>query len=321
MELKSLRCPNCNGPVRHINDNKYLCESCGTSFVADYDQEDVDIQRIKSEEEIRKKQLETAANFQNRVARRNDEAKKVAIIIVAVFAIFFMISIISTLIWSITRARHTVSKYFNASESYEAMRESMQEEAERLREEEEERLEEYKRKHTPKYVKTPEDFLSDETFVVNAQAALYDKATDTSFLVWTNNFIDGEPEVINSYLMVAKDETASPQNYLISIFKVNWYRQSDDGERSYFPLYECIVLEDLLINEDGTIKNSYSAGHMSWHSEIPFNQMFWGYSNYDDLYRECILANSDYTLYEIDFGGKVENNEEPEIDEEPETNE
>ena len=42
MELKSLKCSKCGGLLRQIGDGKYICGSCGTSFMADYDKEDVE---------------------------------------------------------------------------------------------------------------------------------------------------------------------------------------------------------------------------------------------------------------------------------------
>jgi uncharacterized membrane protein YvbJ len=41
MELKKLRCSNCDGALKQSDDGKYYCENCGTSYLLDRDPEDV----------------------------------------------------------------------------------------------------------------------------------------------------------------------------------------------------------------------------------------------------------------------------------------
>ena len=41
MKLKRMECPNCGGQVKKEADGKYLCESCGSPFVMDYDADDL----------------------------------------------------------------------------------------------------------------------------------------------------------------------------------------------------------------------------------------------------------------------------------------
>ena len=93
------------------------------------------------------------------------------------------------------------------------------------------------------------------------------------------------------------------KNQLICVLWVNWYAEytDDNNRRDYFPIYKALRLSDLSVNEDGTIKTNYSPDNVNWHSETPRNQMFWGYADYDQLIRECILAQSDYTAVELDF--------------------
>ena len=316
MKLKSLRCPNCGGPVKKIGEKNYVCESCGTSFVPDLDPEDVEMERIKAEAEIKKKRIDAVQNGMNRIsnAQRSQgtrAAKSIALIMVSMIAVIIMISVFVT-IFSATRYMHHRNQYANTSD-YDAKRSEMEEKAKKLQEEAQRAQEEAARRmqealSKPKYVTSLEEILADEVFTKNAKAALRAAAKDTDFLVWNNYQIDGEPKIMASYLLVAKDENARPQNRLISIFWINWYaeygvEEDDDDEyrRDYFPIYQAQELSDLTINSDGTIKSNYVPDNPSWHSEIPRNQMFWGYADYDQLIRECILAQSDYTAIEIDF--------------------
>ncbi len=47
MELKKLRCSNCDGPLKQADDGKYYCENCGTSYLMDMDPEDVIYEKFK----------------------------------------------------------------------------------------------------------------------------------------------------------------------------------------------------------------------------------------------------------------------------------
>ncbi|MBO4748845.1 MAG: hypothetical protein J5546_00860, partial [Lachnospiraceae bacterium] len=88
MQLKSLRCPNCSGSVRQIGDGKYVCESCGTSFVPDLDPEDVEAERIKAEAEVKKARIQAASNMTSDVQRKARMARargNVAIVMILAF--------------------------------------------------------------------------------------------------------------------------------------------------------------------------------------------------------------------------------------------
>ena len=279
--------------------------------------------------EIKKKRIDAVQNGMNRIsnAQRSQgtrAAKSIALIMVSMIAVIIMISVFVT-IFSATRYMHHRNQYANTSD-YDAKRSEMEEKAKKLQEEAQRAQEEAARRmqealSKPKYVTSLEEILADEVFTKNAKAALRAAAKDTDFLVWNNYQIDGEPKIMASYLLVAKDENARPQNRLISIFWINWYaeygvEEDDDDEyrRDYFPIYQAQELSDLTINSDGTIKSNYVPDNPSWHSEIPRNQMFWGYADYDQLIRECILAQSDYTAIEIDFSDGLGEEAETESD-------
>ena len=329
MKLKSLRCPNCGGPVKKIGEKNYVCESCGTSFVPDLDPEDIEMERIKAEAEIKKKRLDVMQNGINQInnmqrTRRKAAPQSIAVVVISFIVVIIMISSISA-IYSVFQ--YGMRKYRTASyeDEYNAKRSEMEEKAKKLQEEAQQAQEEAARRiqealKKPTYVTDPDEIFADEVFTKNAKAALRAAAKDTDFLVWTNYHIDGEPKIMASYLLVAKDENARPQNRLISIYWINWYAEygvdeDDDDEyhRDYFPIYQAQELSDLTINSDGTIKSDYAPDNASWHTEIPRNQVFWGYADYDQLIRECILAQSDYTAIEIDFSDGLGEDADPDV--------
>lgn len=320
MELKSIRCPNCGGPVRQINENRFVCDSCGTSFMPDYDREDVDMQRIKAEEEIQKRRLEMQRGTGNpshpQVRRSSSRARGIAIAIIVIVCFSSIISL-SVFVNIVNRLR--ISGYGTSSsyqESREAERRASSEARERERQEsreaEERAKEASKQALLASYKVTPEDLLEDEFFVENAVSALRNKLESNTFLVWDNWVWNEEPEYLTSYLLLAKDDNNRTHNILINIYKVHWDREHDDGTVDHYVMYDGTCLKNVSINEDGTIKTDYGAGEMTYNSEIIGSQMINGYSDYDDLIRQEIYGNADYTYVEFQFPESVETSESAE---------
>ena len=71
MKVVNLQCPNCGARLTIEND-KYVCNSCGTSIAIDYDESDVEFERIKTEAERDQRQLEHEKNS----SRRNMKSAK-----------------------------------------------------------------------------------------------------------------------------------------------------------------------------------------------------------------------------------------------------
>ena len=114
MKLQSMNCPNCGSPLRTEGQMQY-CDSCGSSFKIDYDESDVEYERLKKADELNKQQfahekemMETQFRLQEEAriknekrqkseARRTQAANKVKALISTIifFAVFFGIGILS----------------------------------------------------------------------------------------------------------------------------------------------------------------------------------------------------------------------------------
>ena len=141
MNFKSVRCPSCSSPsVKEISTGRFVCESCGTSFVADYDREDVEYEKIKQQAEREKREYEQKQSAMNQVRRIQQSQQKagkvVALVIVCVFGMIFFINVI---VFS-TVARSALSKqssYKSSQAEREEQRKQREEEARKQREAEE----------------------------------------------------------------------------------------------------------------------------------------------------------------------------------------
>lgn len=322
MQLVSMRCPNCNGAVRQVGEGKFLCESCGTSFLADYDKEDVEYQKIRLDSQREKMQFEREKAKGNNVQRTQQMKPgtgKAIGIIVGYFVIMFVIINIAIL-GVVIRARKSTSnsydQYRKRQEEREAKAKEEEETAKRLKEEQESKAEESRAEaekaeaaKLAAFDITPEDLLADAFFVDNAKAALRSQLEKNSNLYYTNWVWNEEPEYLTSYLLVAKDESNSCHNILISIYKVHWDKVFDDRTDQYV-MYDGTCLYNLSKDSDGTIRTDYSPHPLSYNSELIANQFLHGFSDYDQLIRQEIYANSDYRYVEFQFPEETEESTE-----------
>lgn len=315
MNFKSVRCPSCSSPsVKEISTGKFVCESCGTSFMADYDKEDVEYEKLKQQAEREKREFEQKQNAMNQVRRIQQSQQKagkiVALVIVCVFAMIF---IINAIIFS-TVARSALSHQQSAASKraeQEERKKQLEEEARQLRESQEKALEAERAAKLAAYKVTPEDLLADEFFVENATAALRTKLDSNTNLVWTNWVWNEEPEYLTSYLLTAKDDNARPHNVIINIYKVHWDKEYDKekGMVEKYVMYDATCLEDVMLDASGVVNSTYSCDGI-WHSEIIVNQFLNGYTDYDQLIREEVFGQSGYNYVEFQFPGAVKGNEQ-----------
>ena len=313
MNFKSVRCPSCSSPsVKEISTGKFVCESCGTSFMADYDKEDVEYEKLKQQAEREKREYEQKQSAMNQVRRIQQSQQKVgkivALMIVSVIAVIFIINVI---VFS-TVARSALSKqssYKSSQAEREEQRKQREEEARKQREAEEQARAAELAAKLAAYKVTPEELLADEFFVENATAALRSKLDSNTNLVWTNWVWNEEPEYLTSYLLTAKDDNTRPRNMIMNIYKVHWDKVYESGKVEKQVMYDATCLEDVTVDANGAVSSSYSCDGI-WHSEIIVNQFLNGYTEYDQLIREEVYGQSEYNYVEFQFPGAVKGNEE-----------
>ena len=83
MELKKLRCSNCDGPLKQADDGKYYCENCGTSYLMDMDPEDVIYEKFND--------LTSNENLTKVAENINARASKTFRYVLLVLILFFIV--------------------------------------------------------------------------------------------------------------------------------------------------------------------------------------------------------------------------------------
>ncbi|SCW41432.1 hypothetical protein SAMN02910456_01016 [Ruminococcaceae bacterium YRB3002] len=74
MKLVDLTCPNCNGKLQKEGDN-IICQSCGAVFALDYDESDVEHEKLLTEEERAKREFEHEKELLEIKHRQEQEAR------------------------------------------------------------------------------------------------------------------------------------------------------------------------------------------------------------------------------------------------------
>ena len=74
MKLTSINCPNCNGQLKEEN-GKFICMSCGGAFAIDYDEADVEHERLQTEAERERIRIEREKELMATKIRLEEEAQ------------------------------------------------------------------------------------------------------------------------------------------------------------------------------------------------------------------------------------------------------
>ncbi|MBR3039036.1 MAG: hypothetical protein IKI20_00055 [Lachnospiraceae bacterium] len=294
----SLKCPNCDGPLKMVKEGTFYCANCDSAFMADYDKDDLEYQKMKVEAEIRKQQLNQA---QTGVEVQKSQAKdrfRIKVIIIALVATFVLIVTVPTVIITLQSEKKAVETRIQEEKERQERQKAEEKEEEEKRKQEEAEKEAERKAKLASYRLTAEGLTSDEFFVENANKALEVQLWDNTSLFYDDWVWNEDPEYITSFFLTAKDENESVQNILVSIYKIHWDKEDDDGTDHYV-IYDGAILKNISKNEDGTIRCDYDPDELSYHSELVRNQYLSGYTEYDQLIRQEIYGNGDYEYFEF----------------------
>ena len=298
MQLMSLKCPNCNGPLKMVNEGTFYCASCDSAFMADYDKDDLEVQKMKVETEIRKQQLSQAQTGAEVQKRRAKDQFRLKVIIIAVVAVLALIITVPTVIVTLQSEKKAVETRLQEEKERQEREEAEEKEKEEKRKQEEAAEEAERQAKLASYRLSAEEITSDEFFAENANKALVKQLQDNTSLFYDGWVWNEEPEYITSYFLTAKNDDADYQNILVSIYKVHWDKEDDNGTDRYV-IYDGACLYDISKNEDGTIRSDYNPDELSYHSELIRNEYLSGYTEYDQLVRQEIYGNGDYNYFEF----------------------
>jgi hypothetical protein len=281
-----------------VKEGTFYCANCDSAFMADYDKDDLEYQKMKVEEAIRKQQL---SQTQTGVEVQKNQVKnqfRIKVIIIALVATFILIITVPTVIITLQSEKKAVETRIQEEKERQERRIAEEKEKEEKRKQEEAEKEAARKAKLATYKLTAEELTSDEFFVENANKAIEAQLLENTSFYYDDWVWNEEPEYITSYFLTAKDENENVQNILVSLYKVHWDKEDDDGTDKYV-IYDGAVLKNISKNEDGTIRSDYDPDELSYHSELIRNQYLSGYTEYDQLVRQEIYGKGDYEYFEF----------------------
>ena len=255
MKFVDLKCPNCGGKLNKNNDS-LTCESCGAMFAIDYDESDVEYEKVKLQkiENERKQQ----------VINQNEKSRYKFVI----FAIIFVLLIIGCPIMFFLLQKAAVQSFNN----------------EVVTNVEENKEPEINYDVTIEDIKPLfNDFVeTGKTVQMNIdQCAVWNQSNAVKFFSKTN------AELESAYLVKNIPNVKPKQsNRLVIIYKVTWYNENY-GEQT---CYDAVYFEGLQVNPNGGVITDFNG------STIDRSEAAWGWSmaysfeEFDQCYRESVTA-------------------------------
>ncbi len=291
MKLTSINCPNCNGQLRE-EAGKLICVSCGSAFAIDYDEADVEHEKLQTEaerERIRverekelmatKIRLEEEAQIRRAERTRKQAFNGITKIIAIPLILMFVGSFLSLIIFAIIGS-HVKKDAKNRANNI---------------------LFTDSTKNTTVYTEPAIDevpkkaIVEDQSFVENALASGksfaknkhskavhdYDLKSELGLKETPEAVLTSDPRIENIYFV----ETGT-ENFFIMFFALDYTYPDVDTDRVRTMHYSCFI-SNISVNEAGNISSNYQVGYDTGTGS---EGLFYAYNDKDQLYRETVLA-------------------------------
>ena len=290
MKIVNLQCPNC-GAKLSIENEMYVCNSCGTTIGIDYDDSDVEYERLKTEAELQEKQrahekellerkfeLEQKAQIEaekrqikrERQKALSNTAKKT---LSSLIALLFIVGIIAggVYLYKLLRERYGADGYGGGAGLLATPTPA------------------------PNYNVTPED-LKDSMDDFFDSGKIIQMGIDQCAVMTENGTIryydKTDAEFYDAYIVTDIPEVDEKESdRLVIIYAVTWNNE-DYGDQV---CYDAVYFEGIRVNPNGGIISDYK-GDTIWRSDAAWGwAMAYSFLEYDQCYRENVTA----------LGGKV----------------
>ncbi len=307
MKLQSMNCPNCGGDLKK-EGNVLACENCGSTFAIDYDDADVEYEKLSNEDERNRQQYAHEKEMLETEFRLKEEArlkqlkyekselrkKRASNTLKSIITLIIVFTVIGG-------CTYFTFRYMEKNGLLDEAKKSM--------------MPTTTETTADPYDITKEDILADSEFLENAKASILssyhsDRDGDTASTYdsgWLEYTIsEGDPEIYDNYFLVSNEDYGDKNRlyYLIKFSFIN----DETGEVT--EVYDALYLRDLKINANGKITCDFSvrgdrgSGATDW--------TFDAATDSDQLYRSAILGQDEFTYEKIEI---------PNLAAEPETEE
>ena len=280
MKIVNLQCPNCGARLT-IENNMYVCNSCGTTIAIDYDESDVEYEKAKNELELEEKrqahekellereyelqQKAQIASEKRQIKRERQKSmtasfKKMMSSLLALLFLFGMgYGIYRLYLYMLEKNGGSYSGTPILATPTPA----------------------------PDYNVTPEDLTDDLDVFIESGKKVQLKIDQCSVMnengiphIWDKTdvvFLDAY--LVSDIPNVSKDESCR----LVIIYEVTWHND-DYGDQT---CYDAVYFEGIRVNPNGGIISDYS-GQTIWRSDAAWG---WSMAYSFEEYSQCYLEN------------------------------
>lgn len=291
MKIVNLQCPNC-GARLIIENDMYVCNSCGTTIAIDYDDSDVEYEKAKNEVELeaqrqahekelleRKFELEQKAQIETEKRQIKRERQKA----MSASAKRTMSSLLGLLF--------IAAIFFGIFKLYQFMKNNYGENGG------------YGSRSifatptpVPNYDPTPDDFKNQiDDFIASGKKI---QMEINECAIWNGkgavkNYDKKDAVIVDAYIITdIPEKERSESNRLVLIYEVTWHNE-DLGDHK---CYDAVYFEGIRVNPNGDGVISDFNGETIQRSDAAWGWMMaYSFEEYDQCYRENVTA----------LGGKV----------------
>ncbi len=303
MKIVNLQCPNC-GAKLSVENGMYVCNSCGTTTAIDYDDSDVEYERVKTEAEIQEKQHEhekellerkfeleqeaQIASEKRQIKRerqknlKNSVKKTISSLVALLFLFGMFFGIYKLYTWMLSRA--------SADGSYSGINVFATPTP------------------LPNYDPTPDDFKDQMDEFIDSgkaiqmgieQCAVKNKNGIPHYYDKTG------AEFYDAYIITdIPDKQERESNRLVIIYKVKWH--NDDNKDK--TCYDAVYFEGIKVNPNGGVISDFDGRTISRSDAAWGWAMAYSYDKYELCYRENVTALGG-KVTKIEYGSSAESAE------------
>ena len=258
MRIVDLKCENCGGKLRKEGDC-FVCDSCGASFAVDYDESDVEYERLQGEAARMARQH---AHENVREAKRQ-QATRSAVAILLILCIMSGVMVFGIFMFIKTQAsRMAVSENAITATPTPA----------------------------PDYHITPEDVAGSMSEFIEAgriaqmnidECAYWDGVSSVKY------FHKTDAVFIGAYIVTdIPNVRADKSNRLVLIYEVTWHNDNMGDQICY----DAVYFEGLSINPNGGIISDFSPKTIMRSDAAWGWSMAYSFEDQDQCYRENVTA-------------------------------
>jgi len=279
MRIVDLKCPNCNGNLTKDGD-MLVCNSCGASFAVDYDESDVEYEKLQGETEREERKLahekellEKKFELQNRAqmeAEQRQLKKKRADDLRSTISGFVILGVIILVIGSII--------YF-ATKSYKSLESAGDEQAATATP-----------TPAPDYNITPDDVADSMNDFIDAGRICQMNITECAIknengIIKT--FHKTDAVFLDAYIVSDIPDVKDNQSVrLVLIYQVTWNNEELGDQICYDGIY----FDGIRVNPNGGIISDFSPKTI-WRSDAAWGwAQAYSFEDYDQCYRENVTA-------------------------------